>query len=142
VTAARPIASDLFQTTGDGTLLRTAACEACARLHFPASETCPYCGSDACRERLAGRTGTLFLHTAISSRPPGYRGELPFGFGVVELPEGLRVVTRLTESDPSRLRFRQMMRLVVTPLFIDDDGTAVISYAYAPDEATAPASAT
>ena len=131
--APRPIAPRLFETRGDETWLLAAACDACARLHFPAGDACPYCSGDACRERLVGATGTLFLHTAIASRPPGYRGELPFGFGVVELPEGLRVVTRLTETDPSRLRQGQAMRLVVTSLHTDDDGTPVVSYAYAPE---------
>ena len=37
--------------------------------------------------------------------PPGYTGEVPFGFGVVELPEGLRVITRLTESRPGKAPF-------------------------------------
>jgi hypothetical protein len=53
----------------------------------------------------------------------------------VELPEGLRVVTRLTEADPARLRQGQPMRLVVTPLHTEDDGTPVVSYAYAPENA-------
>jgi uncharacterized OB-fold protein len=131
----RPIAPDLVHTSGAETFLRAAACDACGKLHFPAGDACPYCGGVACRERLVGRSGTLFLHTAIASRPPGYRGELPFGFGVVELPEGLRVVTRLTEADPARLRQGQPMRLVVTPLHTDDDGTPVVSYAYAPEDA-------
>ena len=68
----------------------------------------------------------------MKSQPPGYRGPLPYGFGVVELPEGLRVVTRLTESNLDRLRDGLAMRLVVEPLFTEDDGTAVLSYAFAP----------
>ena len=132
--APRPIAPHLFDTSGGETRLRAAACDACGRLHFPAGDACPYCGGDACRERLVGRTGTLFLHTAIASRPPGYRGDLPFGFGVVEVSEGLRIVTRLTEADPARLRLGQPMLLVVTPLHTEDDGTQVVSYAYAPED--------
>jgi hypothetical protein len=48
------------------------------------------------------------------------------------LPEGLRVVTRLTESRLDRLRDGLAMRLVVEPLFTEDDGTTVLSYAFAP----------
>jgi uncharacterized OB-fold protein len=40
-------------------------------------------------------TGTLWGWTEVTAAPPGYRGEVPYGFGVVELPEGVRVVTRL-----------------------------------------------
>ena len=48
--------------------------------------------------------GTLWGWTAVTAPPPGYDGELPFGFGVVELTDGLRVITRLTESDPRASR--------------------------------------
>lgn len=84
-----------------------------------------------CREELLGPHATLFLFTSIASRPPGYRGPLPYGFGVVELSEGLRVVTRLADANAAEWRVGLPMRLVVTPLFDDDDGTAVVSYAFA-----------
>ena len=131
VTEPRPIAPGLFQIDDGVPRLRAAACEACSRLHFPRTDSCPYCGSGTCRERLVGDAATLYLHTAIATRPPGYRGALPYGFGVVELPEGLRVITRLTEADPTKLRPGQPMRLVVDTVH-DEDGTPVVSYAYAP----------
>ena len=52
---------------------------------------------------------------------------MPYGFGVVELPDGLRVIARLTESDPARLRAGQTMNLVVVPLHDD-----VVTYAFDP----------
>jgi uncharacterized OB-fold protein len=68
----------------------------------------------------------------VTAAPPGYRGEVPFGFGVVELPEGLRVLSRLTEADPARLRAGQAMALVVVPLHVDDEGRSVTTFAFAP----------
>ena len=133
--APRPIAPRLFTTDRDGPRLVAARCEPCGRLHFPATETCPYCGEACCRDVPIGPTGRLFLFTVVRSQPPGYRGPLPFGFGVVELPEGLRVVTRLTEARLDALREGLPMRLVVEPLFDDDEGTPVLSYAFAPEEA-------
>ena len=41
---------------------------------------------------------------------------MPFGVGVVELPEGVRVITRLTESDPGALALGQPMELRIVPL--------------------------
>ena len=60
--------------------------------------------------------------------PPGYDGPVPYGFGVVELEGiGLRVVTRLTESDPARLHAGERMTLVT-----DDVGDGVATWAFAP----------
>ena len=133
--APRAIAPGLFVVGDAGPRLRAARCDACARLHFPATSWCPYCGGATCTPADVGATGTLYLHTAVASRPPGYRGPVPFGFGVVEIPEGLRVVTRLTTSDLRALRPGLPMRLVVEPLFVDDDDTPVLSYAFAPEPA-------
>jgi uncharacterized OB-fold protein len=77
-------------------------------------------------------TGRLWAWTAVTSAPPGYRGPVPFGFGVVELPEGLRVLTRLTEPDPTRLVEGQPMRLVVDQLHTEDDGAVVTVAAFTP----------
>jgi uncharacterized OB-fold protein len=52
--------------------------------------------------------------------------------GVVELPEGIRIVSRLTEADATRLHPGLPMRLVLEPLFSEEDGTPVVAYAFAP----------
>jgi uncharacterized OB-fold protein len=79
-------------------------------------------------------SGTLWAWTAVTSAPPGYEGEIPYGLGVVELPEGIRVITRLTESDPAALAFGQAMVLRVVPLHADADGNDVVTFAFAPGE--------
>jgi uncharacterized OB-fold protein len=109
-----------------------ARCTACGRHHFPASSRCPYCGSDHMIEAVLSGAGTLWAWTAVTAAPPGYRGPVPFGFGVVELPEGVRIVTRLTEADPTKLTFGMPVHLVVDELHTGDDGDTVVSYAFAP----------
>ena len=89
---------------------------------------------DGCVETPAGPDGRLRLYTTVLNAPPGYRGPVPYGFGVVELDDGLRLITRLTEAQLDRLRSGLAVRLVLEPLFTDDEGRAVISYAFAPAE--------
>jgi uncharacterized OB-fold protein len=91
---------------------------------------CSYCGGDELEDVVLSQTGTLWGWTAVTAAPPGYRGEVPFGFGVVELPEGLRVITRLVEADPNRLQFGQDVRLAIVPLHTDDDGRTVLTWAF------------
>lgn len=130
---ARPIAPGLFTEDGGTPRLLAARCGTCAQLHFPAAPWCPYCGAEGAVAEPVGPEARLWLYTAVLSRPPGYRGEVPYGFGVVELAGGLRVVARLTESRLDRLAPGLPMRLVVEPLFTDDDGRPVLSYAFAPE---------
>lgn len=86
---------------------------------------------------MVGPAGRLRLFIVVASRPPGDRGPVPYGFCVVELDGvDLRVVTRLTEADLQRLRPGLPVTLVTEPLFTDDDGAAVMSYAFAPAAAS------
>ena len=86
-----------------------------------------------CVPRALSDHGRLCLFTTVANRPPGYSGEVPFGFGVVELPEGMQLIARLTETDPERLAFGMPMRLTFVPVHVDDEGREVITYAFAPD---------
>ena len=126
-----PVRKGLF-VDGSPPALVAGRCSRCGNLHFPRQEVCPYCSADAVEEARLTGPGRLWVHTAVTASPPGYLGEVPFGFGVVELPEGIRVVGRLTEADPSRLRPGQAMALAVVPLHVDDEGGEVVTYAFAP----------
>jgi uncharacterized OB-fold protein len=130
-----PVCEGLFSPgeAGSPPHLLGGACDACGQDHFPRAGTCPYCGADGARPVALPGSGSLWAWTAVTAAPPGYRGEVPYGFGVVELDDGLRVLGRLTEPDPSRLRAGQAMRVVVVPLHTDDEGTTVTTYAFAPE---------
>jgi uncharacterized protein len=128
----RPIAPGLFVATDDGPRLLASWCPGCKHLHFPSASSCTYCGGTDCSVQAVGPLGSLFLFTEIRTAPPGYRGPVPYGFGVVELAEGLRVVTQLTGTNATTLRPGIAMRLVITTLCTDDDEAPVLSYAFTP----------
>jgi uncharacterized OB-fold protein len=129
--AARvPVRAGLF-VDEDPPALVCGRCRRCEAHHFPLQASCPYCSADSVDEVHLRGPGRLWAHTAVTAAPPGYDGAVPYGFGVVELAE-LRVVTRLTEPDPAHLRPGQAMDLVVVPLEADDEGHAVVTYAFAP----------
>lgn len=98
-----------FQTDGSCRLLGH-RCGACGVLGFPRSAVCGSCGAPDPDPRELGTTGgTLFGWTEVTTAPPGYEGPVPYGFGIVELDEGLRVLGRLSGAVAS-LRFGQRMR--------------------------------
>jgi uncharacterized OB-fold protein len=117
---------------GDPPALLGSRCTTCGAHHFPRHDTCPYCAAEDPEPTELSATGALWAWTAVTAPPPGYVGEIPYGMGVVELPEGIRVITRLTEGDPSALTSGQSMELRVVPLHTDGDGNDIVTFAFAP----------
>jgi len=111
-------------------------CRRCDRLQFPFGSTCPACGADDVEEVHLADHGTLWGWTAVTTAPPGYLGEVPFGFGIVELADTLRVVTRIEEPHPDRLTFGMPMKLALVELGPDDGREAVTTYTFVPAVAT------
>lgn len=59
------------------------------------------------------RIGRLYAFTTIRVKPPHFIGEVPYLTGVVELPEGERIKTLLTECEQDSLEIGMEMELVV-----------------------------
>src|SRR5690242_17486019 len=137
--APRSIAPDVFTVDGNAPTLLGGYSPSSGRYHFPLGAVCPYTGAADVEPVELSRDATLWGWTAVTAAPPGYEGDVPYGFGVVELAhEGLRLITRLTESDPSRLEFGDAMHLVADRVATDADGTNVVVWAFASGRAGGP----
>jgi uncharacterized protein len=92
-------------------------------------------------ERRLPRRGTLVTWTTQEFVPKlPYAGSEspeqfePFGVGLVQLGDDVRVEARLTERDPARLQFGMEMQLTMVPLYVDKDEGEVLTFAFAPAE--------
>jgi uncharacterized OB-fold protein len=127
-----PVRTGLFEETDAGAVqLLGARCPSCGRYLFPRSELCPYCSSTDVEAVVLSDVGELWGWTVVQTAPPGYEGPVPFGFGIVELPEGLRIITRL-ELSATDLDFGLPMRLSVAELHDNDDGETIVTYTFVP----------
>ncbi len=143
-----PVAEGLFTWPDQPPRLIGSRDRKTGTISFPAEES-----ATGTEQVLLSRTGTLFTWTTQQFVPPSppYTGDTnpdsftPYAVGYVELPEGILVEGRLTESDPERLAMGQQMELVLIP-FRTEPGTSgepdreFITFAFAP-VAAAPAEA-
>jgi uncharacterized protein len=90
---------------------------------------------------LLPRRGTLVAWTTQGFPPgPPYKGPIgkdfvPFGVGLVQLDDVIRVEGRLTENDPAKLQFGQKVELTMVPFATDDDGSEIVTFAFQPVDA-------
>lgn len=135
-----PVAEGLFTWPDERPRLIGSRHRETGVISFPAEP------SDAeAEEILLSRTGTLFTWTTQQFVPPAppYTGDtdpesfVPYAVGYVELPEGILVEGRLTESDPERLVIGQEMELVLVPFRTEPETASepsrvIVTFAFAP----------
>ena len=88
---------------------------------------------------LLPRQGTLVSWTTQAFMPsvdymddPTGASFEPFGVGLVQLDDVVRVESRLTESDPAKLDFGMEVELAIVPFYVDEDGDEIMTFAFAP----------
>lgn len=129
----RSLGPQFFDTSREPPRLVVGRCTACDRVHFPVADSCPWCGSESCTQDRAGSWGRLWLWTTVAVRPPGYRGPVPFGLGVVELEDvPLRVVTRIAVPAGRPLHEGQRMRLVAEDFPLEEGDQVMRTWTFAP----------
>jgi uncharacterized OB-fold protein len=134
----KPVA-DVFTWPADDPQLIGSRCEGCGAVTFPVQSRCPRCSGPGMAELPLPRRGTLVSWTTqefppsfdYMGGPTGATFE-PFGVGLVQLDDVVRVESRLTESDPEKLDFGMPVELRIVPFYVDKDGSEIITFAFAP----------
>ena len=134
-------APGVFTWPSDEPSLIGGRCGDCGSVTFPQPVSCARCGSTGVDECPLPRRGTLWTFTTQEFLPkePYAGGETvetfePYGVGLVQLDDVVRVEARLTEADPARLHIGMEVELRIVPFRTDPDGTEVVTFAFAPVE--------
>ncbi|MCL5026568.1 MAG: Zn-ribbon domain-containing OB-fold protein [Chloroflexi bacterium] len=126
---SRIINEKWFTETPQGKALAGSRCRKCGRTYFPRKRVCVQCFEDGRMEDVAlSRMGRLYTFTVAEAGPPGFT--LPYAFGYVDLPEGVRVFSPLG-GDFARLEIGAEMEMAIGPIR-QDDGVDVIGYIFKP----------
>jgi len=99
--------------------LRFQRCSDCQTWRHMPRESCRHCGSFNWTWERSGGTGKIFSWTVIHrALHPGFNDEIPYAAVVVELDEGVRVVSHVVDLDIADLRIGLPVEVVfedVTP---------------------------
>ena len=97
--------------------LRIQKCSACGRHVFYPRPACPHCYATDLEWVTSDGTATLHSYVISHRAGPGFAGETPYVIAIVELPEGVRMMTNLVdvEPDPSQLPLDMPLRVVFEP---------------------------
>jgi uncharacterized OB-fold protein len=98
--------------------LRIQSCTDCGLLRHPPGPLCPHCRSAGRSYMVASGEGTLYSYV-VHHHPPVPGRETPFVVGVVELPEGVRIVGNVVDCPLEEVRIGMPLRVTYRPM--DDE---------------------
>ena len=82
-------------------------CDACGRFIFYPRGVCPHCLSDNLSWRPAQGTGEVHAFTIVHRHPnPAFAGDIPYVVALIELDEGVRMMSNLVgvAADPAEVK--------------------------------------
>jgi uncharacterized OB-fold protein len=133
-----PIREGLFKTPlspVEQVRLIGSKCKDCSEISLGKRQACSNCGGKNLEEIPLSRKGKLWTYTIIRHKPPGdYKGPdpfVPFGLGLVELPEGIRVLSPI-QCDLNRISVGMELELEVYPLYTDENKNEVMAFRFRP----------
>jgi uncharacterized OB-fold protein len=76
-------------------------CGSCEKFRFYPRSHCPYCFSGSFEWRQPLGRGTVYSYTIIHKTPaPGFRDKVPYVLALIDLAEGVRMMTNIIECEP------------------------------------------
>ncbi|MBC8274330.1 MAG: OB-fold domain-containing protein [Chloroflexi bacterium] len=131
---------DLFTWPSDDPRLIATKCKSCGHCAFPKTFTCgnPNCKNKDVEDILLSKRGKLWSWSTQYYKPPppfvAPDPYVPFAVGLVEFPEGIKVLGIVTgcNTPDEYLKINMEVEVVAEKLFVDEDGNEVIGWKFKP----------
>jgi uncharacterized OB-fold protein len=112
-------------------------CLSCGELYFPRKKKglCIHCQQRSLEDVLLSGKGKIVSFSVVVQSPAGgfYKGPVPYAYGVVELPEGVELLS-LLKGNLDELEVGMEVELVIEKLFDDDEGNEITTYKFIPTQ--------
>lgn len=111
-------------------------CSGCGEIYFPRKEKnwCLQCFKPALEDIRLSRRGKIATFSVVMQQPGGgfYQGPVPYAYGCVDLPDGVRIKTLFATDDFDMLSIGKEVELVIEKLHEDEEGNDVLTFKFRP----------
>jgi len=132
-----PIRKGLWEYNEQGVLsLIGSICLSCREIFFPVQDSgiCTHCQGNRLEKIKLSDNGVITSFSVVYQKPAGgfYEGAVPYAYGFVELPEGVKVETLFTGCDLEQLEVGMKVSLLIEKLCNNAEGAEVLTYKFMP----------
>ena len=131
-----PIKEGLFKVPTDGEPghLIAGRCSACGEYFHPKRVVCANCYSEDQEEVALNNRGKIYSYTIVRTTYPGAPVTAPFVTAQLKMPEGVTVLSLITDIDLDKIEIGTEVELYFWKTGDDDQGNEVMAYAFRPAE--------
>ncbi len=79
-------------------------CGKCGKLSLPPAFACPYCGGDQLSHAPLSGKAEVYTYTVVHMAFGAMAKKVPYTLAVVELQEGVRLMTIVSDADPAKIK--------------------------------------
>jgi len=108
--------------------LEGSKCTKCGYVIYPQRARCAKCGSDSIEPYQLPEKGKLLTFTIVRNPPRGFEKMAPFVLGIIELVDGTRLTTQITDVLPGEVSIGMSVEAVFRKISEDGD-SGIIQYA-------------
>jgi len=112
---AAPFVDFLSQGKVMGTM-----CKKCGRKYYPPRMDCAYCRTSDVEWFEIKSKGKLLTFTQVQYGPLGFEADVPYVLGIVQFPEGVNVLSRVSKKIPFE-EIKIGMDLNVVPIKLSEE---------------------
>lgn len=91
--------------------LEAGRCSSCGEVSYPPRLTCPKCHSRQFETVKLQNEGKILSYTVTRVGPSQFADQTPYAVGIVELDDGVRIMTQIADCDFDKLAVGQRVRL-------------------------------
>ncbi|MHA1409963.1 MAG: Zn-ribbon domain-containing OB-fold protein [Candidatus Odinarchaeia archaeon] len=109
--------------------LEGAKCLNCGEIYFPPRTICAKCKSKNLEKTPLPRRGKILTYTVIHIAPPKHRIYVPYVIALIELENGLRILSQITDVEPSEITIGMPVEAVIRRYYAEGEN-GLIHYGY------------
>lgn len=129
-----PVKEGLFKLPSNGNdgYLIGSRCRVCGEHFHPKRHVCANCYSEDLEDVALSTRGKIHTYTIARTAYPHTPVPAPFVTAQVKLPEGMQVLSLVTDVDPESVRIGTDVELYFMKAGEDAEGNELVAYAFRP----------